>query len=184
MLHSIDEQGNFQWHCANPTCQYHNCAEWEAHQSCQHHGRGERVAGKSLQGHIGHDEVQYTSENTIALPTCQCGTRCFVYAGYTEKDVQEAVVSRHPQTGKILSVEVKGAPGLTLIHSHLEYHLVPLSSSDIARVPVDALVLQDGHYFLKIAEHVIDAVQAHPVPQRHLALAQQMKAMGKIPPEL
>ena len=117
--------------------------------------------------HISHEQVEWMEDgDLVGLPPCpQCGTRMFVKTRFTEQELLPPVIARgkHPVTGKedaILEVQVPGAPNFTVIQWHFETHVVGSEETSVT---------------------VIDDVRPHPMPARHIELAQQLRALGKVP---
>lgn len=62
-LHNITEDGMLHWRCHHKKC-------------------------APLQAHISHDQVEYVDHDLVALPPCDCGSRCFVKVKFTEEELQ------------------------------------------------------------------------------------------------
>ena len=134
MLHNISPDGStIEYHCTNPECDYHNCANWESHVQCPHCDEFEHVVvpaadiieslrktapyadfsgikdaiitkvstknrkqGKTKQIQHDHPGIEWTGQDVIGLPVCECGTRMFLRVNFTDKEKNNPINGRMP----------------------------------------------------------------------------------------
>lgn len=170
-LHKMGDDGMIEWHCTNKNCEYHNCSEWHPDLSCMHH-RQKHKTGKTMKVHLSHEDVQWTSANTIALPECPAcphHTRMFLRVP-TDEELQTPTVERD-QFGRIQRVTVPEdhpAPNFILI----ETALFPVQKPHPE---------QPGRLIDTQEERIVD-VRMHPQVHHHKKLANMLKQIGKHPP--
>ena len=182
MLHNIDEQGNLEYHCHRPDCEYHHCAGLAGQIECAHHGTQHKSA-TPLQTHISHEQVEWVDATTVQLPPCPaCGSRMALRVGFTDAEIAPPIIERDP-SGKITKVVHVGAVNLTRIYDHAEKRVIMdearrqvLRQHGIPEALIEALIPPVVYF-----ERVIDRVEPHPAIARHQELERQLTAIGKRP---
>lgn len=145
-LHHLTDDGTMHWHCHNPKCSHHNCANWHEILQCTHHDvpvvtkttsinaqgdavhhyiekpRG-RVQGNTHQIHVSHDSVVWTDPTMINLPACEeCGERMGLKVHFTEEELAapNLTIVERDNTGQVINVYPH--PQLVL-HQKVAQHL-------------------------------------------------------------
>ena len=117
MLHDITPDGTtIQFHCVNPTCDYHNCAGWDAHMQCaacdtvQYITIPAETVRESIRKVAPYADLSSVTDaivaqpdtgmrksgrDVVALPACECGTRMFVRVNFTDEE------KNNPHNGKV-----------------------------------------------------------------------------------
>jgi hypothetical protein len=192
MLHTIDDQGNISWHCISmPQCSYHNCTAWDRGVDCSHHTTA-GVSGQTHTAHISDPDIVWMSDHEIALPQCpECGEVLMITV---HGDIAEPVIAKDETTGKILQVAMpvgfehhgnlwfkdadivkKYIPHPSWAHLSIEQirqaqeHIHSLAPNSPVDWMIQELTVEDIHSVVK-----------HPAVDRHNALAEQLKAAGKV----
>lgn len=203
MLHRITEAGQLTWHCSTPTCPYHNCAAWDEGIRCRHHAATQRQQpqGQSLTAHLGDEGVQWVSACEIELPPCPaCAAKKITTKTtlrvHDDEELTPPIITRDELSGQIVQVAPHPHPkfsgNLWFVRSDTvrtrEPHpmLAHLSSEQIAEMQADiknkAPDAPVEWMQTESTREMIHEVYQHPAVARHLQLAEQMKAAGKLPP--
>lgn len=190
MLHTIDDQGNTSWHCRTPTCSYHNCDAWDRGISCASHAQP--VSGQTHTAHVSDAAIQWTAPDLIELPVCaECGEKTTLLV---HGDIAEPIIAKDEITKKILQVTMppnfehhgnlwfkdadiikQHVPHPTWAHLPIEQikqvqeHIRSLAPTSPVDWMIQELTIEDIH-----------SVTKHPAVDRHNALAEQLKAAGKV----
>lgn len=128
----------------------------------------------ALVAHISHEQVAAMNEQVIALPPCShCGARMGLNTRFSERELAPPVVttaiidSRVPKEGIVRVEYPEGASvNLNTVRYHLEKFTVP-----------DGVGGREDIIF-----PAFDGIMQHPAVALHRRLAEQMAAIGKVPP--
>jgi hypothetical protein len=90
-------------------------------------------------------------------------------------------VIHRDEMGKIVRVDVPGAPNFTVVKQHTERRLIPFDTSRLKVGGEHRLLWKDGQVFEEVYTTVIDAAYPAPWLAHHLRLGQLMKEHGKGP---
>lgn len=142
MLQEITDDGQLHWHCHRPDC-------------------------PPMSAHISHDAVEW-KRGLVALPPCACGSRTFIKTQFDAKDLAPPIIEYNPD-GSIKSVQIVGAPNLTVVEQELHRYLVPHPEKSGEMIPAFALSIK--------------SVQPHPAIARHQKLHTLLHQHGKPAPQ-
>lgn len=143
MLQEITEDGTLHWNCHHDAC-------------------------APLQAHLSHESVEWCEPGLVALPPCACGARTFIKTHFDEKDLAPPIIEYNPD-GSIASVQIVGAPNLTVVEQEMHRYLVPHPEKPGELIPAFALSIK--------------SVQPHPAIARHQKLHTLLHANGKPAPQ-
>lgn len=167
-LHAISaDSSTLEYHCVNPNCAYHNCANWEPFHHCAAHDTMEYVmvpAAKMrarLQGVVA-PEVLAKIGDTILMQPSTAGRR----TGQTHQ-----VPIDHP------GIEWTGEHmvGLPICECGTRMFLKVHFTDEELNAPNIKVAIRDAQDPTKILR-----VDQHPMVGRHLQLAAKLAAMGKV----
>lgn len=143
MLQEILDDGTFHWTCHRPDC-------------------------PPLSAHVSHESVEWKEPGLVALPPCTCGSRTFIKTQFDAKDVAPPMIEYSPD-GSIKSVQIVGAPNLTIVEQEVQRYLVPHPEKPGETIPAFALSIK--------------SVQPHPAIARHQKLHTLLHQHGKPAPQ-
>jgi hypothetical protein len=172
-LHAISEDSTrLSYHCNNPNCQYHNCANWEPRQTCTAHDTVEYVLvpaaemRKRLQGAVAPEVLAKVGDTILIQPS-----------------------TRGRRVGKTRQVQITD-PGiewtgpdmvaLPMCECSTQMFLKVVFTPDELEAPNIKIAVRDPQNPTNILR-----IDQHPMVPRHLQFAQALKAMGKVwtPPQ-
>jgi hypothetical protein len=99
---------------------------------------------------------------------------------WTEEELLPPVITRD-STGKIIRVDVRGAPNFVVIKQHVERKLIPFDTARLKLGGEQKLIWRDGAVYEEQFYTVIDAAYPAPWLAHHLRLGQLMREHGKGP---
>lgn len=196
MLHTIDAQGNIQWHCHSmPECSFHNCQAWDREDTCNFHlNQHNEPAGQTHTINFNDSAVKWTSPQVIELPMCsECGEIMGLQV-HSDEELIEPIITKDEMTGKILQVSPHPHPKFSgnlwykdadivkkvVPHPTIAYlkpdeieHLVAHLRSALPGVSTEWMQQE-------ILVEDIHSVYPHPAVARHRSLAEQLNAAGKV----
>lgn len=153
-IHVIDEAGNIEWHCPHVGEKDGPCGVRHTH----------HISHEAIQWH-GHQVSSKPEHQMVSLPRCpDCGAQTFLKVHFTEKELK--------------------APNMWLPWNN--YWEEQLQNLQIAHNAAE-----EGDHKNMIAQQISQLQEAktnggqhtpsHAMAQRHMELARQMVASGKVP---
>lgn len=179
-LHAISDDGFISWHCDNPQCIRHNCADpLDSHgtpKGCEHHGHlpaDQRPDGEPQRAHISHDAISWLPSGIpglpstmIALPQCDaddCSRQLFVKAIFTDEELS--------------------APNMAIPEYEECREQVVDRDNETLRLALAKHGIEIPQVVHLVKQRRVVGEHQHPMVPRHQALAEQLKAIGKHPPQ-
>jgi hypothetical protein len=125
MLHDLDDEGNMKWMCrcgkentahvSHPQVEHPTQDEYESVIEGEHTDEQGRTWTRTLTRPTG---TRIVHEGVVGLPVCECGTRTFLKATYTDEEYAD--IARHDEDGQPTRASVAAAHRHMAVASHLK----------------------------------------------------------------
>lgn len=167
-LHNISaDSTTLEYHCNNPTCAYHNCANWESFLTCKAHDQYEYVTipademRKRMAGMLTLEQIAKVTD-TIMMQPSTLGRR--VGQAHQLSITDPGIVWTGPHIVALPTCECGTRMFLKVVFTPQE-----LQAPNIQRAIRDP---QNPTHILRIEEH--------PMVARHIQLAQKLTSLGNV----
>jgi hypothetical protein len=177
MLQTLSEDGQLSWQCQCGAGNHAHISHEALHYPPYHwipEWRATGFSDEQIAELVIRAIMPHTTTTAVALPPCEtCGSRVFLNTCFSERELAPPVVtttiidSRVPKEG---IVRVEYPEGASVNLNTVRYHLEKFTVGDGAGSREDIIF------------PVFDGIMQHPAVTLHRQLAEQMAAIGKVPP--